>query len=65
VAAAGLATVLFVPGANSGPTEMIRGIHEALIGLGILTIGSTIVFKGLRVGDGADVSQHKALHPGG
>jgi EmrB/QacA subfamily drug resistance transporter len=65
VAAAGLATALFVPGANSGPTEMIRGIHKALVGLGILTIGSTIVFKGLKTGDGDDVSQHSALHPGG
>jgi EmrB/QacA subfamily drug resistance transporter len=65
VAAAGLATALFVPGANSGPTEMIRGIHQALIGLGILTIGSTIVFKSLKAGDGDDVSQHNVLHPGG
>jgi EmrB/QacA subfamily drug resistance transporter len=65
VAAAGLATALFVPGANSSPTEMIRGIHKALIGLGILTIGSTIVFKSLKAGDGDDVSQHTVLHPGG
>jgi EmrB/QacA subfamily drug resistance transporter len=65
VAAAGLATALFVPGANSGSTEMIQGIHKALIGLGILTIGSTIVFRSLKAGDGDDVSQHKVLHPGG
>jgi len=44
---------------------MIHGIHEALIALGILTIVSTIVFLGLRSGDGDDVSLHKALHPGG
>jgi hypothetical protein len=65
VAAAGRATALFVPDANSGPTEMIHGIHEALIGLGIVTIVSTIVFKGLKAGDGDDVSLHGMLHPGG
>jgi hypothetical protein len=61
VAAAGLTTALFVPGAASGPTGMIHGIHEALIALGILTIASTIVFRSLKAGDGDDVSQHKAL----
>jgi EmrB/QacA subfamily drug resistance transporter len=65
VATAGLATSLFVPVVNSGPTDMIRGIHEALVGLGVLTIGSTIVFKSLRAGDGDDVSQHKVIQPGG
>jgi len=44
---------------------MIRGIHKALMALGILTIVSTIVFYGLKSGDGDDVSQHKVLHPGG
>jgi hypothetical protein len=44
---------------------MIRGIHKALIGLGILTIASTIVFRSLKSGDGDEVSQHKVLHPGG
>jgi EmrB/QacA subfamily drug resistance transporter len=65
VAAAGLATALFVPGANSDATGMLQGIHRALIGLGILTIGSTMVFKRLKAGDGDDVSQHKVLHSGG
>jgi EmrB/QacA subfamily drug resistance transporter len=65
VAAAGLATALFVPGAQTGSSEMVRGIHKALIGLGILTIASTIAFKSLKSGDGDDVSQHKVLHPGG
>ena len=65
VAAAGLTTALFVPIRRSDPAEMIHGVHEALIGLGILTIVSTIVFRSLRSGDGGDVSQHKALHPGG
>jgi MFS family permease len=65
VAAAGPATGFFVPSTRSDPTEMIHGIHKALIALGILTILSTIVFRGLRSGDGDDVSLHKVLHPGG
>jgi hypothetical protein len=65
VAAAGLTTALFVPSAHSNPEEMIRGIHKALCALGILTIVSTLVFRGLKSGDGSDVSQHKVLHPGG
>jgi EmrB/QacA subfamily drug resistance transporter len=65
VATAGLATAVFVPSTGSGPAEMTHGIHRALIGLGVLTIASTIVFRGLKAGDGDDVSQHKALHLGG
>jgi hypothetical protein len=65
VAAAGLATAFFIPSSQSNPTEMIHGIHKALIALGILTILSTIVFRSLRSGDGDDVSLHKVLHLGG
>jgi EmrB/QacA subfamily drug resistance transporter len=65
VAAAGLATAFFIPSARSNPTEMIHGIHKALIALGILTILSTIVFRSLKSGDGDDVSLHKVLHHGG
>jgi hypothetical protein len=65
VAAAGLATAFFVPSTHSDRTEMIHGIHKALIALGILTILSTIVFRSLRSGDGDDVSLHKVLHSGG
>jgi len=65
VAAAGLATAFFVPSAHSDPTEMIHGIHKALVALGTLTILSTIVFRSLRSGDGDGVSLHKVLHPGG
>jgi EmrB/QacA subfamily drug resistance transporter len=65
VAAAGLTTAFFVPGTHSNPGEMIQGIHKALIALGILTIVSTIVFRSLRSGDGADVSLHKVVHPEG
>ncbi len=65
VAAAGLATALFVPGSHSNPSEMIHGIHEALLALGLSTIVSTLVFRSLKSGDGDDVSQHKVIHPGG
>ena len=65
VAVAGLATAFFVPRTHSDPTEMLHGIHKALIALGILTVFSTIVFFGLKSGDGDDVSLHKVLHPGG
>jgi hypothetical protein len=65
VAMAGLATAFFIPGTHSNPAEMIHGIHKALIALGILTFFSTIVFCGLKSGDGDDVSLHKVLHPGG
>ena len=65
VAVAGIATVFFIPPTRSNPTQMIQGIHKALIALGILTILSTSVFRRLRSGDGDDVSLHKVLHPGG
>jgi EmrB/QacA subfamily drug resistance transporter len=66
VAAAGLTTVFFIPSElHSNPQVMIRGIHEALYVLGGLTILSTIVFSGLRSGDGDQVSQQKVAHHGG
>jgi MFS family permease len=65
VAAAGLATAFFVPSTHSNPTEMIHGIHKALMALGVLTVVSTVVFRSLRSGDGDDVSLHKGFHPGG
>jgi EmrB/QacA subfamily drug resistance transporter len=66
VATAGLATAFFVPAnAQSGPTEMIHGVHKALLALGGLTILSTIVFRSLKRGDGRAVSQQKVFHPGG
>jgi hypothetical protein len=65
VAIAGLATAFFIPSTHSNPVEMIRGIHMALVALGILTIASTVVFRSLKAGDGNDVSQQKVMHPGG
>jgi EmrB/QacA subfamily drug resistance transporter len=66
VATAGLATAFFVPhSGQSAPTEMIHGIHKALVALGVLTMVSTIVFRSLKRGDGDSVSHQKILHPGG
>jgi EmrB/QacA subfamily drug resistance transporter len=66
VAAAGLATAVFIPERfRANPQEMIHGIHEAFLVLGGLTILSTVVFFELRHGDGDKVSQQKVLHPGG
>jgi EmrB/QacA subfamily drug resistance transporter len=66
VASAGLATAFFVPrNGQSGATEMIHGIHKALLALGALTIVSAIVFRSLKRGDGDAVSHGKIFHPGG
>jgi len=63
VAAAGLATAFFVPSSgHSGPTEMIHGIHKALVALGALTIVSTLVFRTLKSGDGDAVSRQNVMH---
>ena len=65
VAAAGLTTAFFIPASHSNPSQMIHGIHKALVALGIMTILSTVVFRSLKSGDGDDVSQHKVIHEGG
>jgi EmrB/QacA subfamily drug resistance transporter len=61
VASASLIASLFVPeNLHSDPAAMVHGVHEAFIVLGLLTIVSSIVFMGLRRGDGDGVSSHKA-----
>ena len=66
VATAGLATAFFIPStAHTSSTEMIGGIHKALLSLGALTILSTIVFRSLKREDGNVVSQQKTMHPDG
>jgi EmrB/QacA subfamily drug resistance transporter len=67
VATASLMTALFIPERTaSSPTQMIHGIHEALLALGVLTIASTAIFRGLRPGDGDNVSQHhESVRPAG
>jgi EmrB/QacA subfamily drug resistance transporter len=58
VAAASLAAALFIPDRfHSDPAQIIHGVHGALVGLGGLTILSALVFRELRPGDGASVSQ--------
>ena len=66
VACAGLTTAFFVPGAAySNSALMIGGIHKAFLCLGALTVVSTIVFAGLKRGDGSAVSEQKLMHPDG
>jgi len=63
VAAAGLATALFVPDRfRSSPEDLIHGTHRAFLMLGAFTILSTFVFGSLKSGDGDNVSQHKVMH---
>jgi len=62
VASASLATAFFIPDRfHSSPPEMIHGIHEAFLVLGGLTVFSTLIFAELKSGDGASVSQHRAI----
>jgi EmrB/QacA subfamily drug resistance transporter len=66
VAAASLAAALFIPDrVHATSSDMIHGIHLALLALGALTIASTIVFSELKSGDGDAVSRHKAEIPSG
>jgi len=59
VAAASLATALFVPDRfHTSPEEMIHGIHKAFLCLGGLTILSALVFRELKSNDGSAVSRH-------
>ena len=58
VALASLLTAVLIPDRfHSNPAEMIHGVHGALLALGGLTILSSLVFRELRPGDGASVSQ--------
>jgi MFS family permease len=62
VACASLTTAFFIPDRfHSSAPEMIHGIHQAFLCLGGLTVLSTLIFAELKSGDGASVSQHKAL----
>jgi EmrB/QacA subfamily drug resistance transporter len=64
VATASLAAALFIPDRfHSSPSEMIHGIHEAFLVLGVLTIFSTTVFSELKSQDGDAVSRRKVLRP--
>jgi EmrB/QacA subfamily drug resistance transporter len=66
VATASLAAAFFIPDRlHANASEMIHGVHLALLGLGALTIMSTLVFGELKSGDGDAVSRHKAEIPSG
>jgi MFS family permease len=60
VAVASLVTALFVPDRfHTAPGELLAGIHEALLVLGLATLLSTLVFRGLKRDDGSAVSRHQ------
>ena len=60
VAVASLVTALFVPDRfHTAPAELLTGIHEALLVLGVATLLSTSVFHGLKRDDGSAVSRHR------
>jgi len=64
VAVASLVTALFVPDRfHTDAPQMIRGIHQAFLALGLATIASTVAFAGLRRDDGSAVSQHRTDLP--
>jgi EmrB/QacA subfamily drug resistance transporter len=64
VASASLAAAVFIPDRfHSSPQQLIHGIHQAFLVLGAMTVVSASVFAGLKSGDGAAVSQHKAVVP--
>jgi EmrB/QacA subfamily drug resistance transporter len=65
VATAGLATAFFVPDrVRSNPGELIHGLHQAFLVLGVFTVLSVIVFRRLKGSDGVNVSQHKVIAVG-
>jgi len=65
VATAGLTTAVFVPNLDAAnSTEMIYGLHTALLLLGLVTILSSGVFRSLKRSDGSNVSSQKLLHHG-
>jgi len=66
VAAASLVTALFIPDRfRADAPALIRGIHQAFLVLGALTIVSALAFRSLQHDDGSAVSQHKGILPAG
>lgn len=61
VAVASLLTVLFVGTRHPGDAGMILGVHRTFLALGLLTVGSALIFLQLRRGDGSAVSHHEAV----
>ncbi len=66
VAAASLATALFVPDRfHTTAPEMIHGIHKAFLVLGGLTVLSATIFYELKNDDGDSISRHNVIQHGG
>jgi EmrB/QacA subfamily drug resistance transporter len=64
VASASLVAALFVPDRfHTLAPDMIHGIHQAFLVLGVATIVSTIVFRGLKAADGESISRHRVEVP--
>jgi len=64
VAAASLATEMFVPvGRSANAQQMIHGLHLAFLLLGGWTILSTLTFTALEERDGEAVSRHRVTRP--
>ena len=60
VATASLVAALFVPDRfHTDAAQMIGGVHQAFVVLGVGTIVSTVVFSTLKPTDGSAVSQHR------
>lgn len=64
VAAASLTAALFLPDhaagdAAAGAVAFVHGIHRAFVALGVFTILSALIFRGLTSTDGDAVSRHK------
>jgi hypothetical protein len=60
VATASLVTAVFVPDRfHATRDEMIHGLHQAFLLLGVLAMFSAVVFTSLRTSDGDAVSRHK------
>jgi EmrB/QacA subfamily drug resistance transporter len=65
VASASLVTAFFVPDRHTSDAgQFIHGVHRAFLVLGGMTILSTIVFRGLKKGDGEEVSGGRSIAPG-
>jgi len=64
VAVASLVAAVFVPDRfHTAAPQMIHGLHQAFVVLGVATVISSVVFHGLRRTDGSAVSQHRADLP--
>jgi EmrB/QacA subfamily drug resistance transporter len=61
VAISSLLAALFLGGEHRpGPQGMTSGIHWTMLTLGLITIATSFVFRRLRPGDGASMSQHRS-----